>query len=456
MYGTPPPPPQGPYPPHFGGPPPPHAWGPQPPPRSFHDPVRSKANWALGLSIPGLLLCCGPLGIIGLVFGIQSIGLAKKHGVPTPAAGIVSIVLGSLSVLFMAGVIINGIVEDRLKDARIAETKGALAGQLEKPRLDPKTACLLVEKELLHGLYEKNTRVKNVKCPGSFDGDEKRATLRGVEAEIGADPKVLTACFARSTRWFALSVIEGTATCHEVEIPPPPARQTKPSEAELDGEEAALRTSIGERDARARVERFTKLLDDVESNMKSFPGKETKCPPIDPSRHGSKAATLEVPSVDFDYLKAPDDVRNGRDDWSFMTSAKVKTVLDKRNTMTARAEAVSQIQAKSGPFLVVFIGDDRTWPSVAQAKGVLGKKGFYGGEFDGWLVVVETATAKPVCSSAFAFENSSSVRAGKRPSDDALMRELKDDLKENFQKASKKEIDAMTAGKLRFGYSIFD
>lgn len=56
----------------------------------------------------------------------------------------------------------------------------------------------------------------------------------------------------------------------------------------------------------------------------------------------------------------------------------------------------------------------------------------------------------------FSFENSSSVRAGKRPSDGKLMRRLKDDLKSNFEKASKAKIKEMTNGKLRLGYGIFD
>lgn len=79
MYGTPPPPPApgGPY----GG-----AWGPRPP--NPADAVGTKAGWALGLTIPSVLLCCAPVGIVGIVFALQSMSLAKNHGVRTPARAI--------------------------------------------------------------------------------------------------------------------------------------------------------------------------------------------------------------------------------------------------------------------------------------------------------------------------------------------------------------------------------
>src|SRR5262249_38283430 len=145
-----------PYAPFGGGP----GWGAAPSPQK--DPVDSKARLALGLAIPGLVLCCGPLGIAGMLLGLQASSMAKRSQVPTPTKAVAATVLGSLSLLLFIGAMISGIREQRARQARLAETSGALAGTLDKPRLDPKAACLLAETELLRGLYRKNDRVKDV------------------------------------------------------------------------------------------------------------------------------------------------------------------------------------------------------------------------------------------------------------------------------------------------------
>lgn len=76
----------------------------------------------------------------------------------------------------------------------------------------------------------------------------------------------------------------------------------------------------------------------------------------------------------------------------------MKRALDNKNDILKRADAVRELNASSGAFIAVFTGDDRDWPSVHQEDGTFSEKGFFSGGFEGWLVIVGTVTASPICA----------------------------------------------------------
>ncbi|MFD1826634.1 MULTISPECIES: DUF4190 domain-containing protein [Mumia] len=101
------PPPPGPY--GYGTPPPPGGYGAPPPPPGWHPPrpTSQKAVWAFVCSLIGVVLCCFPVGIAGIVLGAQAKReIAESYGQLDGAglaqAGfIVGIVVTTISALYL-------------------------------------------------------------------------------------------------------------------------------------------------------------------------------------------------------------------------------------------------------------------------------------------------------------------------------------------------------------------
>ncbi|MGZ3421358.1 MAG: DUF4190 domain-containing protein [Polyangiales bacterium] len=452
-YGPPgAPPPFGGYPPPGGGYPPPGGY--RPPPQK--DPSESAANTALILSIVGVFLCCAPVGAAGGYFGLKSMKLAKEGGKGTPGKALASVILASLSLVLTVGVIVGAIMEERRKAERIAEADEKTKGKIEGKDLEKKVACALLEKQLLKGLYNDTTSVDDVKCSGDLDVDKDKGTavLPRVTAKVVTDSKVFTACFARAKRWFVVSVVEGAEGC------PGGSYESKlgkgASDTELEAEEDDLRKTAKNRAQKAVVETLEKKLADVRDVVKDDDHKEKACGKLDVSKWTAGAdGRLLVSTIDFDAMKDFDET-TGKTDWSFLTSDRIKKALDDKAGDEERAKAAREVLA--GPYVVVYVSDERDWPEAMMSKGLFKKKGFVGGGLSGWMVVVDTSqkTPKIACEAQFNFENSKSVAVSKYAGDKELATALSADLKKNYETAATAKIKDLTGGKLRLGLSGLD
>jgi hypothetical protein len=454
-YGPPPgaPPPFGGYPPPGGAGYPPPGGGYRPP--APKDPSESAANTALILSIVGVFLCCAPVGLVGGFFGVKSMNLAKQAGKGTPGKALASVILASLSLVLTIGVIIGAVIEERHKQERIAEADAKTKGKIEGKDLEKKVACALLEKQLLKGLYNDTTSVDDVKCAGDLDVDTDKgtATLPNVKAKVVTDQKVFTACFARAKRWFVVSVVEGAEGC------PGGSYESKlgknASDADLEAEEDELRKSAAKRAQKAVVETLENRLASVRDVVKDDEHQAKSCK-LDVSKWTAGAdGRLLVSTIDFDAMKDFDET-TGKTDWSFLTSDRIKKALDDKAGDEERAKAAREVLA--GPYIVVYVADQRDWPEAMMSKGLFKKKGFVGGGLGGWMIVVDASqkTPKIACEAEFSFENSKSVAVSKYAGDKELATALSADLKKNYENAATAKIKDLTGGKLRLGLSALD
>jgi hypothetical protein len=433
-YGPPPqaPPPgygpQNPYgqPPGYGpqnpyGQPPPY----RPPPRAV-DPVGQAASWALGLGLGSVILCCLPIGAVGTFFGFKAMRLAKERNVSTPARAFIGMAFGALSLLATIGVGIAVWRDQKAHDARLSEVDAKTKGKLDADELDKATACAVFEKQLLKGLWDGKELVDEVKCVGDYDTKGRRGTL------------AVRGCLARGQRWFVAGYVPYGATCPDVTLEV--KKKGDASEAELEADEDALRkTWKSAADAR--------LADDfVDALAKA--GKrplgdhaEKSCKDLDVSAF-TKDDPLKLATVDAMSVAGSDkpDAK-----WDFLTVSDARNAIAKDAEASKRADAVRAMAKRGGPYVVLYVSEDRATPEVKH-DGF--SKGFLGGGFRGWMTVVDTRTGTIACDAKLVFENSKTVYTGRFSTDDALERALRSDLQANYKKAAEAAISGASGGKL--------
>jgi hypothetical protein len=271
--------------------------------------------------------------------------------------------------------------------------------------------------------------------------------MKMAEVEIvGEEKKVFDACFARARRWFVISVAEAGEECPTQPIE---AKKGEGTEAEYEAEEEELRKGAKEKIAKATVDAFDSLLVKVREKLEDVETGEQKCGALDLAGADKRV----VSTVDFDYLK---DTHTEKEDWSFLTSDRVKHALDSKRPYEERAKLVREIATEGGRYLIVYVADARDWPTTLKPQGILGKPGFAAGGLDGWMLVVDTKETKVVCRTELTFENSKRVSIGKWSGDKAMASALRSDLKKNYEAAASKKLRELTDGKLRLGFSPLD
>jgi hypothetical protein len=175
----------------------------------------SDASHALWWSIAGLVICCSPASIIGLVLALRSRKLAAKHALLIPGRATLALVLSSLGLLGSV-LVIGWVVMDemRLDSARERVSKVVDKGAGAE-RIDQKTACAIVELELLENGYQGNTGslIDNFKCTGKLEQEGDRAHLDLVRFKANAVKVERVACLRKGGRWDFLDFRDLDESC---------------------------------------------------------------------------------------------------------------------------------------------------------------------------------------------------------------------------------------------------
>jgi hypothetical protein len=412
----------------YGGPGMPYGGPPAPRPV---DPVDRKAQTALVMGLVAAPFCCAPLGIFGAITGVQAMNMAKARGDSAPAKAVAAIVLGALSVVFLIGTLTAYKLDQRRKAERIAEAEEKVKGKLEGDRLSKDVACALAEKQLLKGLHDGSTVVDDVHCKGAWEGDDTSGKLAGVSARIGGTDKTFDVCFARAHRWFVLASVPPGSPCPK-DVAADHRDDRKLSAEELEKEEDDLRASAQSAIDEAVLAALEKKLDAAEKLAARREHSETKCGKIT----GSEEERI-VPTVDLAFLKEKD----ADSPWRFLTSEPLRRALDDKRSIADRAKDARTI---GGRYLVVFVSEERALPVVMKSQ-----KGYVGGGFDGWMLVVDTDKDAVVCEADFAFENEKTIAVGKWAGDKSIDKALREDLARAYEKGAGTALSKLSDGKLR-------
>lgn len=443
-YGFPPPPPYGTPP---GGP---GYYPPSPAPFQPIDPraagARSSATNGMWISIVSFVLCCGPAGIAGLVLGIRSLRLAKAAGIPAPGRAIVAVVLGSLSLLTFSGAIIGGQINERNARKQHEAASARIGAKREAATLDAKTACDLVEERVYADGWNNKSRglLNGVSCPGAFEQKGTRATLRDVRLDFGSDKPVVSACFAKSQRWFIVD-LNTSGACEEVPIP----------NVASDEDEKSAREAYKTRAQTASLGVVTASLTKIRDDAKTHPRAEQACDASRIAKLTGDAAETKVMAADLDALDGQTHTKGTTKQWSFLTHEAIGEVLDTAKTESTRAAAAKRVR-EGGPLLVVYQSEERDWPLVETKAG---KLEFTGGYFEGWMTLYAVESAEPLCMTKLEFENRSKIKFYKSrysSGQSAAQSAAESELKGLFHDQASAQMRKLGGGKLKLGYKVLE
>jgi hypothetical protein len=151
----------------------------------------------------GFLLCCSPLALVGIFFGLRARGIAKAHGLVVPAGAVLGMILGVIQVVLFGALMIWAVIENIRVDQRVAELDQQLAGPAAEPVLAQRTACGLAERYLLSNGYESvsNTSIADIRCDGALRVDGTSAELHDLDFRANDHRVRASACLRRGARW---------------------------------------------------------------------------------------------------------------------------------------------------------------------------------------------------------------------------------------------------------------
>jgi hypothetical protein len=405
------------------------------------DPALSAANKALAFSLPAP--CCAPLAVVGLFYAIRAIKRSRQQERTVPKRALVALMLAALSLLFWIWFVVSFSSYQRELEQKRQAVQQRLAGKREAATIDQRVACDLVEEQLRAGLYE-GWGADEVTCRGPFESGPDRALLKGVEMVSGITRIRLNACLARTQRWFVLRVTAG-------ERCPAPPRPIPGAAAEA--EEDVLRRQASEQGDDEDVAAFLATLAQVRDVVAPSARSKRFCPPIDVASFSSSKHPdhLRLRTVDLQRLQAHGGMPPPSE-WGFLTSNEVGTALDVRIPIRQRAAAVHRIGLDGGPYLVVFQSVTREWPVVVEEEtDEVTSVG--SGRWAGWMVVVDTRAAQPVCETWLSAESSSRHRERSLKKRAAAAAK---ELREQFEEEATARMKTMSGRVFRLGYKLLE
>jgi hypothetical protein len=393
------------------------------------------------LALGGLFVCCLPLGLIGALQAGQATKKAKAEGrAPASLLGVAKI-LGWFSVVVSLGAYGFGAKSYFDNEAEVKALNDSVASERSVDTLSDKTACTLATAQL-----KRAGSVESVECKKPLETNGARAVLPGITVKTLDKTTTVSACFAKTKRWFVLETLE-TGNC-----------STRDMEANLkslpegDSPEALDRAEELYRKDELVFKRFVRLVERENALGDMLAAAREKSPETCPdfSKY-TKDRTNEVVYVEALWMKKGE--KEARDNnFRFMTKEILRDVLLDKGTEDAKTKALGEIEGAA--LFAVFIPTEKpTWP-VPRVGG------FIGGEYTGKLVLVDAKTKGALCQRPFRFESGESISVRRSrlgvTSQSKMEDQLAADFEEHFEDAATALLKDMSKNQLKLGMSWLD
>jgi len=170
--------------------------------------LESTATQALGWSIAGLVVCCLPLAIIGIVQGLRARAMATAAQAPLPGKATVGLGLGVLATVTSIGIVTSILIDNdrkqRSADARVAVLEQKIGAQASAPTLDHDTACALAEIHARRSGHDGHLghALEHFECIGKLEVDQDRAELKDLRFRWSSTTYDASVCFKYGARWY--------------------------------------------------------------------------------------------------------------------------------------------------------------------------------------------------------------------------------------------------------------
>lgn len=391
------------------------------------------------LALGGLLVCCLPLGVVGALQAGAATKRAKAEG-RTPASLLAAAkILGWFSVVVSLGAYGFGVKSYLDNEAEVKALNDSVAKERNVDALSDKTACTLATAQL-----KRAGSVESVECTRPLETKGGRAVLPGIMIKTLDKTTTVSACFAKTKRWFVLETLEkGKCSTREMEA-------NLKGLPEGDSPEALDRAEDLYRKDELVFKRFVRLVELERALGKMLTAANEKSPESacpDFSKY-TKDKTNEVVYVEALWMKKGD--KEAKDNnFRFMTKEILRDLLLDKGTEDAKTKALGDME--SAALFAVFIPTEKpTWP-VPRVGG------FIGGEYTGKLVLVDAKTNSALCQRPFHFENGESISVRRSrfgvTSQSKIEDQLAADFEEHFEDAATALLQEMSKNELKLGMS---
>jgi hypothetical protein len=170
--------------------------------------LEATAGQALGWSIAGLVICCLPLAVIGVVQGLRARSMAAAARVPLPGKATVGLALGLLATLSSISAVTwairDGNRQEEYAAARLAVLRQKIDAHAGAPVLDHDTACALAEAHAIESGHDGHLgrTLEHFECVGKLAVDHDRAELSDLRFRWSSTTYDTSACFKYGARWY--------------------------------------------------------------------------------------------------------------------------------------------------------------------------------------------------------------------------------------------------------------
>jgi hypothetical protein len=175
----------------------------------------SASTQALVWSLVGIVLCCTPMSVVGIVMGARARTIAAQTSAPVPGKATAGLVLGILGALWSLGffgwAMIQSQMDEEATGERIAAIEKRVGAKASQAALSHDTACDLAEVYALRNGWAGNRgqSLKDFECVGKLTPTGDRAELEDLQfRHLGSSYRV-HACFKRGAKWYVTELRDG-------------------------------------------------------------------------------------------------------------------------------------------------------------------------------------------------------------------------------------------------------
>ena len=178
--------------------------------------LASTAKQSVIWSIIGIISCCTPFAIVGVVQGFRARGMATKLRAPVPGSATIGLVLSILgcvsSITLVTVALVQSHSDAEAAKQRTAELKKKLGDGASAARLDHPTACALAEIYALESGFDGHPgySLDRFECVGKLTTAPEDAQLETFRFRWSSTSHDVNACFKKGARWYVTELRKGS------------------------------------------------------------------------------------------------------------------------------------------------------------------------------------------------------------------------------------------------------
>lgn len=181
--------------------------------------IQGTATQSLIWSIAGVVLCCLPLGVVGIVQGLRARSASLARAFPVPGTAKVGLWLGIASCLtsigFFTWAAISASNDEARARARAAEIDRLVGARAQSATLESSVACQLAEARTLQSGWDnrRGYTFDRFECPGRLTQTGDVAQLEDFRFHATSEEVRVFVCFKRGARWY-VDTLSATSCAH--------------------------------------------------------------------------------------------------------------------------------------------------------------------------------------------------------------------------------------------------